>query len=401
LNEDWKRFADGVSLFLLDDTGVVFSESAQEIYQLNTTATFIWCQLEEGLTPREVTAVLADTYGFSADKATEYVQEAIAEWRSRALLAGAEGGRRVEKVEPPLPNLAVRESTQVRPLPNDSPARHYRVLEATYRVQFANSELETWVHPLLQHLELPASEDESPKHVTVSSEQDGYVIALNEVPVFQCAQVEEVGHLTSMAMFSEALRGTDDALSLHAGAVCQGDRAMILPGSAGSGKTTLTATLVHEGLHYLSDDLVLLDLENCAVRGVPFSLSVKEDGIGVLSHRFPCLRDLPVHVRPDQKRVRYLPLNPDWRASEPCDSPKISWIVFPTYDPRGANELAPMAPGKALVELTRGCTMMRRVRRDEVWGLISLIRYAQCLEIEVSSLNQAIDQLVKLWQDRV
>jgi hypothetical protein len=59
-----------------------------------------------------------------------------------------------------------------------------------------------------------------------------------------------------------------------------------------------------------------------------------------------------------------------------------------------------MSPSKALVELTRGCTMRSRVTRDEVRGLISLIEDAECFEIEVSSLNQAIDQLIALWHDR-
>ena len=61
------RFSGDVSLFVLDDSGVVFNEAAQEIYQLNTTATFIWCQIEEGLTPPQLATALSETFGFSAE----------------------------------------------------------------------------------------------------------------------------------------------------------------------------------------------------------------------------------------------------------------------------------------------------------------------------------------------
>ena len=61
------RFSGDVSLFVLDDSGVVFNEAAQEIYQLNTTATFIWCQIEEGLSPTQLATALSETFGFSAE----------------------------------------------------------------------------------------------------------------------------------------------------------------------------------------------------------------------------------------------------------------------------------------------------------------------------------------------
>ena len=61
------RFSGDVSLFLLDDSGVVFNEAAQEIYQLNTTATFIWCQIEEGLGQTQLATALSKTFGFSAE----------------------------------------------------------------------------------------------------------------------------------------------------------------------------------------------------------------------------------------------------------------------------------------------------------------------------------------------
>ena len=41
----------GLRLFLLEDEGILFSEGHQEVYALNTPATYVWCCLEEGMTP--------------------------------------------------------------------------------------------------------------------------------------------------------------------------------------------------------------------------------------------------------------------------------------------------------------------------------------------------------------
>jgi hypothetical protein len=45
---------------------------------------------------------------------------------------------------------------------------------------------------------------------------------------------------------------------LHAGGVVIGDEAVLLPGSSGAGKTTLTTALLRTGVGFLSDDMVFL-----------------------------------------------------------------------------------------------------------------------------------------------
>ena len=89
-------FSKDVCLFILDDVGIVFSEPTQEIYKLNTTATFIWCQLEEGLSEPELAEALAGTFGFQIADAEHYVRAAIADWRSGGFLAGQSVASRPE-----------------------------------------------------------------------------------------------------------------------------------------------------------------------------------------------------------------------------------------------------------------------------------------------------------------
>ena len=73
----------GVSLHLLGDQGVLFDFPAQRLYAANTTASFIWCCLEERQPSQEICGRLADTFGLRLAEAETYVAGMLAEWRDR------------------------------------------------------------------------------------------------------------------------------------------------------------------------------------------------------------------------------------------------------------------------------------------------------------------------------
>ena len=145
----------------------------------------------------------------------------------------------------------------------------------------------------------------------------------------------------------------------------------------------------------MSDDLVLLDLDADKFRGIPFTFGVKESGVDLLSDRFPTLKELAVHTRPDQKQVRYLAIGQGRHDPEP--EANIDWIVFPTYEPEGDNQLAPISPSNALLKLTKNSALIRTVTRRQVGDLVTLLGRAQSFEIRVSSLEDATSELTALW----
>jgi hypothetical protein len=394
LKDDPPKFADDVSLFLLGDTGVVFSESAQEIHELNTTATYIWCQIEEGLSTAQLVATLSSTFGFSRRDAERHVRQTIVNWQKRGLLEGVPVSC-PPKRQDDKPPLMAAPKTRI-PTPAFSNTRCYGLLDRVYRVYCATPEIEAWVHPVLIHLNLSqASETREFTRISVVPDTEGFLITQEGCPTYRCAKLEEIAPVVAWVVLSDALDKAKETLAVHAGAVCDVGRALILPGKAGSGKTTLTAALVHTGLHYLSDDIVLLDLATSKLRGIPFTLGVKESGVGLLADHFPVLNDLPVHSRSDKKQLRYLPV---CEAVDLLDSaPRISWIVFPTYDPDGDNRLAPITSREALLQLTKNSVLIRTVTRQQVEDLVGLVKRALCFEIRVSSLEEATRELIGLW----
>ena len=81
----------------------------------------------------------------------------------------------------------------------------------------------------------------------------------------------------------QAIASVADAVRLHAAAVAVGDRAVVLPGAMGAGKSTLAAALTRRGAGYLTDEVVAFALDSGSVRpyAKPISLGVPPDTLEV------------------------------------------------------------------------------------------------------------------------
>src|SRR4051794_27315009 len=126
-----------------------------------------------------------------------------------------------------------------------------------------------------------------------------------------------------------ALKAYPFFLNIHAGVVGSGESCILLPAPQGSGKSTLTAALVHAGFEYLSDEVALLS-DDLAVRSFPQAICLKESGIPAVASFYPEARSLRLHLRGDGKRVAYLPPSPDRLPKVGLRS--VRAVVFPRYE---------------------------------------------------------------------
>jgi len=88
------------------------------------------------------------------------------------------------------------------------------------------------------------------------------------------AVVDVLGRELRMLLALEAPR----RIFIHAGAVAHRGRAIIIPGSSFSGKSTLVAALVRSGALYYSDEFAVLD-DRGLVHPFPKPLSIRENGV--------------------------------------------------------------------------------------------------------------------------
>jgi len=81
----FSHFASGHGGIILDDRPVLFSESAQKIYELNQIAAFIWCRLLDRK-PEEAICDDLTKFGLGRVAARNHLHQALRSWFKLGLL---------------------------------------------------------------------------------------------------------------------------------------------------------------------------------------------------------------------------------------------------------------------------------------------------------------------------
>jgi HprK-related kinase A len=119
-------------------------------------------------------------------------------------------------------------------------------------------------------------------------------------------------------------------LIIHAAVVARGDDAMVLSGASRSGKSTLTAALVHAGWRLLSDELALIDLATGLVWPLCRPINLKGRSIDIIARRFPDARFFGRAHNTNKGEVALM--RAPQSSIEQVDRPaRVRWLVEPRY----------------------------------------------------------------------
>ncbi len=184
--------------------------------------------------------------------------------------------------------------------------RHYRILGSRFRVCFSSTAQMQMVHPVLEHLEVPGSSDDATA-VDIRETPDRLVVYRDREVFEACARITELAPIVKSLVWTTTVDGHEFFLDIHAGVIGDGARCILLPAPPGSGKSTLTAALVHAGYQYFSDEVALL--EEGSFHVFPFrwrSASRRRASMHWLTGSRSCANCRP-HERGDGKQVVYMP----------------------------------------------------------------------------------------------
>jgi len=186
-------------------------------------------------------------------------------------------------------------------------------------------------------------------------------------------------------------------LMLHAGTVAFGDRALIMPGTPGSGKSTLTAALHLRGARLLSDEFGLVRPEVGDLLPMPRGIPLKNASIEAILEFDRAAPLGPTYPRTRKGRVRHLRPSTESqrRQHEPA---RPHWLVFPKYQ-TGADEiLKPMDKSEAFRQLALNCFNYRLLGETSFRAVAQLIREMDCYTFTFSDLERAAPLLAALSQ---
>jgi len=393
------RLRPDLSFLPLDDEMVVFSEETQSLVGLNASAAYIAQQVKAGRTPSTIARELAGNGTTSPEEARNWIATTLEALRSHGMAADG-------PLPEPSPGAQIdsqQQSQRIAAMPPYSPVealaeRRYRLLDTVALMRFAMVEQAEAVDAALGHL---AVDRRAEPNILV--EIDAVILGsrgsvrsniyCDGKPVQFATGLHRLAPPVKALFWERAVDRYKFLFYIHAGVVGTGNKCILLPAAAGSGKSSLTAALVHRGYRYLSDEVALIKPNSFLVPPVPLAVCLKSTGWDVMSRYFPQLGQLMRHQRMDTKVVRYIAPNP--AAIQQTDA-QVSHIVFPRYDANTVTEIRRIARSAALRRMMSECWAAGHLDRTNVADLIRWIAQIDCYELPCASLEHAADLLEQL-----
>jgi hypothetical protein len=186
-------------------------------------------------------------------------------------------------------------------------------------------------------------------------------------------------------------------LLVHSAVVERNGRAMLLPAHPGSGKSTLTAGLVHRGFRLLSDEHAIVRPDDGRIIPIPRPVALKNESIALIRALGPELEFGPTFHDSQKGDVTHLrPFEESVRSCE--ETPEPAFVVFPKFL-RGANHgLEPVAKAAAMMELVDNSINYSVLGSLGYRTLARLVEGSECLALDFDDLSLALDRLASLFE---
>ncbi|MGB8181735.1 MAG: HprK-related kinase A, partial [Stellaceae bacterium] len=139
-------------------------------------------------------------------------------------------------------------------------------------------------------------------------------------------------------------------LIVHAAAIEKNGRVVVLPGAPGSGKSTLTAGLVHRGWRLLSDELALIRRDDSHVVPLARPVNLKNASIDLLK-AFAPQAVFSDAVADTAKGTVALMRAPDNSLARVDEVAPVGWVVFPRWRAGDAARFTPFSKAAGLIEI--------------------------------------------------
>ena len=181
----------------------------------------------------------------------------------------------------------------------------------------------------------------------------------------------------------------------HAAVLERNDRALLLPGVPGSGKSTLCAALAHRGWRLLSDEFCLYRPETGEVTPIPRPIPLKNQSISVFRRFAPKAELGPTFYKTRKGEVAHVkpPVDSMQRAGEVA---RPAWVVFPKYRERATAHLQDCPKGFSFLKLANSSFNYELQGARGFKGASDLLRSCATFTLEFDGLQEGVDQLETL-----
>jgi HprK-related kinase A len=201
-----------------------------------------------------------------------------------------------------------------------------------------------------------------------------------------------------MGMNLQMAIGHRQHIVVHAASSAIGEKAALIIGDSGAGKSTMAAALAYrEGWRHLGDEFALLDLERPRLHPFPRPISLKNESIAAMQRLAPAERFGPRLEGTVKGTIRHLlpPVAAIGAMDVPAD---VALLVAPRFEPGATPAWRPMTRTETYVRLAASSTnqaTMGEAGFDAIWRCFAAV---PAFDIVYGSTDDGLDLFLRLWR---
>lgn len=184
-------------------------------------------------------------------------------------------------------------------------------------------------------------------------------------------------------------------LIIHSAVLEKNGKALIFPGSPGSGKSTLCAGLVTQGWRLLSDEMALLSLKTGLLTPIPRPISLKNQSIDIIKS-IPGNFFVGESVHDTAKGTVAHMSAPQNSVERSHELAKPSAVIFPKYRNGAETDLSPLSKGRTFLALADNSFNYHVLGETAFSALTTMIDQCKCYNFTYQDLDSAYETMDRL-----
>lgn len=276
---------------------LIWLQKGNRYLLLEEPAWFVLNEIAKNNKPLDIASVCAERYGTPLENCFTFLEEiwsAIGQMNQPAQMPGNRGDNL-----PKMTNYTF----------NPYSIKKYRFGNTLIQFSYESALFESYLHPLISHLETLETENNFPLFELFDFEGRVVFRMNGQVKgVWSYDETHFIKGLVFMNLVNAMFDKSDDywLMTVHASAITNGKETILISASPGSGKTTMAALLQNQGYCLVSDDFVPIDKHAFCAWPFPIAMSIKQGAVNLLSSIYPDLEQKPINNISSEKSVRYI-----------------------------------------------------------------------------------------------